>query len=182
MLSNTLLFLVLLLLLFQSYIIYSIIKLVRTFLAEIRAVKGIQFGSLQNGDKAPLFRTLDYRGRKIILKEILKQKKALLLFISSTCPTCKRVLKELNTIGNQSSFRILLINNDESNNDEYILENINESILYIKAPYLFNTYKINITPYLYLINQSEEIEISMEIKNVKELRPILINENFKATI
>ncbi|KDE49599.1 hypothetical protein DI43_16605 [Geobacillus sp. CAMR12739] len=61
----------------------------------------------------------------------------------------------------------MLINNDESNNDQLVLENINESIIYIKAAYLFNTYKVNNTPYVYLINQSEEIEISTGIKILK---------------
>ncbi|OQP04956.1 thioredoxin fold domain-containing protein [Geobacillus thermoleovorans] len=181
MISNTLLLLVMILLLIQSYIIYSIIKLVRTFLSEIRTIKGIQFGSLQNGDKAPAFRALDYQGKKVVLKEILEQQKVLLLFISSTCSTCKRVVKELPNISNRANFKIMLINNDESNNDQLVLENINESIIYIKAAYLFNTYKVNNTPYVYLINQSEEIEISTGIKNPKELSLMLIDEDFRAT-
>ncbi len=74
----------------------------------------------------------------------------------------------------------MLINNDKRNNDQLVLENINESIIYIKVAYLFHTSKVHSTPYLYVINQSEEIEISTGMKHPKELSLMLIDGRFQS--
>ncbi|MDD1505980.1 hypothetical protein PVA17_25170, partial [Lysinibacillus sp. CNPSo 3705] len=59
-------------LLVETYVIYSLIKLIKNFLTEIHSIKGIQFGTISQGDLAPLFRAENQNKSRIVLKDILK--------------------------------------------------------------------------------------------------------------
>ncbi|WP_206763768.1 TlpA family protein disulfide reductase [Cytobacillus firmus] len=167
-------YIILILLLIESFIIYAFIKIIKTFLGEIKSIKGLQFGSINNGDPAPLFRSLDHRDIRIILKDILKNHEVTLLFLSNSCPTCKELLDKIETIDDRYNRFTIVVSHDEILLNDSVKNLLN--ISFIKAPHLFSSYKVTKTPYVFMINKAGIVTVSTSINNYNHLNRLIINE------
>ncbi|WML42062.1 redoxin domain-containing protein [Neobacillus sp. OS1-2] len=173
MFTNIILSIVLLILIVELYIIYFIIRFTRTFLEEIRGIKGLQFGSLQVGNNAPLFRALDSNKQKIVLKDELIKNKVLMLFVNTDCSTCRGLIEDISKNEMEYTVPLLIINNDTSDNDNNFIKILNNKVNYIKSLQIFSSYHVNITPFFFLVNMNGEIESLGEIKYFEQLLDLL---------
>ncbi|AVK83654.1 hypothetical protein C3943_08760 [Lysinibacillus sp. B2A1] len=161
-------------LLVETYVIYSLIKLIKNFLTEIHSIKGIQFGTIAQGDLAPLFRAENQNKSRIVLKDILRNNEVTLLFLSNTCSQCQEVLKNSNEIFNDSTRYTIIIIQDQLKEEMFLN---NEKISLIVAPDLFKNYKVTKTPYLYFVDKNGLVNFSTEISNPKHLKKLLVLED-----
>lgn len=179
--TNVLFGIILLLLVVELGVIYYFVKYQSFFLTQIRSMKGVEVKSLDIGNHAPLFRTFDEGGNKVVLKELFGEKKTFLLFIKTTCPICKSLLPNLQDIQNHYDLNFLLINSDNTDDDHEIVEVLSDKITYIRAPQIVESYFLSQYPYAMLIDTNGKIELHNRLQSVNSLRNMLINEKAVAS-
>lgn len=175
MLTNFLLITVLIIMLLEAYVIFALIKLIRSFLGEIKSIKGIQFGSLEIGEPAPQFRAVNHRNEKIVLKDIIQDKDTVILFVSATCATCKEVISNLNKLMFNGDSNILVITKETISFSDNIIKQ--PSINIIQAPYLFSSYHVSAVPYLVKLDNNGDVQFNSEIKSFAHLNNLITPEN-----
>ncbi|MBN6205683.1 redoxin domain-containing protein [Ralstonia pickettii] len=137
----------------------------------------IQLENLNIGEKAPLFRTYNEKGIKVIAKNLYNKRKTLILFISTNCPVCKEILTDIKNVTSNYDLNFLIINSDELSNDKHITEKIDHSkVNYIRSNQITSLYFIRNVPYGLLIDERGIISLSNYIKDVNVLYNMLLNE------
>jgi hypothetical protein len=176
MFINFILTLVLIIVLIEAFVILSLIKLIKNFLSEIRSIKGIQFGSLEVGEDAPLFREIDHRGEKIILKNLLSKNNVILLFLSQTCMTCRELIDNLYKIYLNEDYYLIIIFKEKNNLPTSLID-ITKNVSIINAPFLFSTYQVTVTPSLFIIGLDGKVKFQSEVKSFSHLESVLYIHN-----
>lgn len=174
--TNFLLILTICFLFIQTFVIYQVIKFTRKFLEEIKSIRGIQFGSYQIGDEAPLFRVQDINDNKLVLKDLIEHQKVLLLFINSECQTCQSILNNIKNL-EMYNVNIIIINNDENLH----IQEIPSNSYYVYSPHLFSTYQISRTPSCVLVDRNQKIEFISVIEDIRQIEISIINESLDKT-
>ncbi|MFW5432888.1 redoxin domain-containing protein [Paenibacillus apiarius] len=167
----------LILVLAQLWLVFMLARLIGQFLAKIRSIGGITLTGLQIGEQVPLFREWNSKREKVILKELLSQNKVLLLFISTTCQTCKSILPELKKVVANLDLKIVVINTDKHSNDDNILEVLPSGIEYIRSPEVMESYDVSRVPYAFMVNQEGILEYHSPLSSFNALWGLLANEN-----
>jgi methylamine dehydrogenase accessory protein MauD len=158
----------LLLVLCQLVVIFFLIKTMGNFLREIRSFRGLKIGGLGIGDPAPLFRTFDSLGNKVILKKLYEHNGAVLVFINSTCSTCKTLIPEFVKINKYYDINLVVINSSE-NESNNISQVMFSNVTYIQSLEIAKSYSINKVPQIYFINNEGAIVQEGMISNKDHL-------------
>lgn len=159
-------------------VLYYFIKFNINFLKQIQSINGIHLDSLEIGQKAPLFRTYDVHGEKVITKKIFSNRNTLMLFISTNCPTCKSLLPKLKKLASNYNINFLIINSDELSNDAYISQKVDSNnIIYIRSSSITSLYFIRNVPFGILIDEDGTILLSNYIQGKNVLYNMLLNED-----
>ncbi|MCY9582470.1 TlpA family protein disulfide reductase [Paenibacillus alvei] len=166
----------LLLVLIQLLLIFMLARFIGQFLTKIKSVGGISFTELQIGEQVPLFREWGSQGRKVILRELLSHRKVLLLFINTTCQTCKSILPDLERVVENWDIHIVVINTDKQSNDEEIQAMLPSGIEYIRSVDIMDTYGVSKVPYAFLVNQNGILESHQSLMSPNMLWNMLENE------
>lgn len=166
----------LLLVLIQLLLIFMLARLIGQFLAKIKSVGGISLTELQVGEQVPLFREWGLQGRKVALRELLSHRKVLLLFISTTCQTCKSILPDLKRMVENWDIHIVVINTDKQSNDEEIQATLPSGIEYIRSVDIMEAYGVSKVPYAFLVNQNGILESHHSLMSPNMLWNMLENE------
>lgn len=166
----------LVLVLIQLLLIYMLARLIGQFLTKIKSVGGISLTELQIGEQVPLFREWSSHGRKVILRELFSHRKVLLLFINTTCHTCKSILPDLKKVVENWDIHIVVINTDKHSNDEEIQAMLPSDIEYIRSVDIMEAYGVTKVPYAFLVNQNGMLESHRSLMNSNMLWNMLENE------
>ncbi|EJW15390.1 redoxin domain-containing protein [Paenibacillus alvei] len=166
----------LLLVLIQLLLIFMLARLIGQFLTKIKSVGGISLTELQIGEQVPLFREWGSQGRKVILRELLNHRKVLLLFISTTCQTCKSILPDLERVVENWDIHIVVINTDKQSNDEEIQAILPSGIEYVRSVDIMDAYGVSKVPYAFLVNQNGILESHHSLMSSNMLWNMLENE------
>ncbi|MNW45969.1 Methylamine utilization protein MauD [compost metagenome] len=167
---------ILVLVLAQLYLIFLLARLVGEFINKIRSVRGITLSEFEIGDQVPLFREISDKKVIVLLKDLLSKKKTLLIFINTTCVTCKTILPDINKIVENFNINVVVINGDRDSNDELILEALPTTITYIRSPETMGAYHVSQVPYAFLISQEGTLEQHGPLKSFNTLWNLLISE------
>lgn len=175
--TDIILIITLVLLVLSIGINYLSVKYLSHFLNQIRTVKGIEVKTLENGKPAPLFRVFDEQRKKVILKDLFNKKKTLILFMKTSCPVCKSLLPSIKDITRYYDVNFLLINSDNTEDDQEITDHLQpDSLTYIRAPQIAQSYFIREYPYAVLIDDEGKIELHGKLNNFNSLWNMLINQ------
>ena len=174
--TSLILILILVILAVELFIFYYFIKFHSGFVKNIQGINGIQFSTLQIGQRAPLFRTYDETGNKVISKDLFSKKKTLLLFINTQCPKCKAILADLNKITSYYDLNTVIINSDQAGDDSVIKSKLNDKITYIRSLQIAQAYYVQNVPYAVVIDYEGKIELNNNLSNIDSLINLLINQ------
>ncbi|MFD2170036.1 redoxin domain-containing protein [Tumebacillus lipolyticus] len=167
---------ILVLVILQFGLIFLLARYIGNFMNKIRGFRGIEFGTLEVGDKAPTFRKHDYQERPVVLSQLVAEKKTVLMFVNTDCPTCKSILPQLGSILSTYDLHLIMINKDNQSNDEAITSLLPESVLYLRSPQIVEAYEISKVPFGVLINQQGIIEQHSVLSDINVLRNMLLQE------
>ncbi|WP_197255888.1 TlpA family protein disulfide reductase [Paenibacillus dendritiformis] len=174
--TDFLIIVTLMLVLIQLLLIYMLARLIGQFLAKIKSVGGISLTDLQIGEQVPLFREWGSHGRKVILRELFSQRKVMLLFINTTCQTCKSILPDLKRAVENWDIHIVVINTDKQSDDEEIQAMLASGIDYIRSADIMEAYGVTKVPYAFVVNQNGILESHRSLMNSNMLWNMLENE------
>lgn len=155
---------------------YLLARFMGDFINKINSIRGIQIGSLLVDDEAPNFREFDQNGNRIISSQLYKTKKTLLLFIKSTCPVCKSILKDFSKVETHYNLNYLVLNIDEVSDDSEVLKLIDNHVIYLKSKKYMDLFSISSVPQAILVNTDGKIDSLATLKSSKSLWNMLINE------
>ncbi|MCM3324817.1 TlpA family protein disulfide reductase [Cytobacillus kochii] len=173
MFTNIILTIVLLILLIELYVIYFLFNFIKKFLGEIRGIKNIQFSSIYVGDEAPMFREMDLNNNIVALKDELDNYDVVLLFASSSCNTCIKIIDDFSKLveGVNPEKTLIIVNNEKEKTRLQKFHNGN--IYQINSPKLFTMYKITRTPSFIVVNKDGIITNLGELENAHSLINLL---------
>jgi thiol-disulfide isomerase/thioredoxin len=171
----------LVLLLLVLLIIYYLIKYNSNFLKQIQSIKEFNLDTLEIGQKAPAFRTFGMKGEKVVSKQIFQKQKTLILFVNSSCPKCKSLVQNLDSIYKNYALNFLVINTDEIYDDSGIINTLPDGITYIRSSHISMTYFVHVTPTAMIISKEGVIELNSKIHKIQELINLLISQERKVS-
>lgn len=174
--ENYLLIVVLFLLTAEIGILYYFLKYNSNFLKQIQSIKGIQLDALDIGDKAPFFREYSNNKEKVIAKDLFKENKTFVLFISTNCPVCKSLLGDMNVIAMKYDLNFLVINSDNLSNDDHVTKQLSDRITYIRSNQIPSLYFIRKVPHAMMIDEQGQIVLTSYVSNPNALYNMLLNE------
>ncbi len=175
---NLLISMILLMILCLSVVLFYMLKYNRNFLKQIQSIRGTVLDMLEVGEYAPLFRSVDDNGNRIIAKDLFREKSTLLIFAHSQCSTCKEVVKQLNKIEKNYDINIIVNNRDTLFDDSELKSHLPKSVHYLREEFLSSTYLVQSTPTVFLIKE-ERIAASALITKPQTLLNMLLDERTK---
>ncbi|WP_176560410.1 TlpA family protein disulfide reductase [Brevibacillus dissolubilis] len=160
----------------QLALIYMLARYVAQFTAEIRGIKGIQVGGFEIGEIVPLFREMTPDKQKVTLRELFQTKKVLLMFVNSSCPTCKSILPSISQVIAQYNLHVVIINGDNAGDDSAITALLPSGVHYLRSPSVMETYFVTKVPHAMLIDQEGKLENQASLKDANGLWALLVQE------
>lgn len=104
-------------------------------------------------DAAPLFRSYTHLGDKVILKEYLQSGRAvMLLFVNTTCMTCKSILSDMKQHISSDDTQFILINGDEQGDDASLLQLLPDQAVYVRSSQIMELYGVTVVPQAILMD------------------------------
>lgn len=179
MITNALLLLTLLVTLGLTMSMHYMLKYNRNFLKQIQSIRGTLLEMIEVGQEAPLFRTMDQSGRKVVAKKLFSEKSTLLFFAHSECPACKGILKHIQKVEQNYDINIVVINRDTLFDDSNLKKLLNDNIYYVRETFIASSYRIQSTPSVFLIDAGGVVKSTTVLKDVDTLFNMLLNENRK---
>ncbi|MBB2479816.1 redoxin domain-containing protein [Bacillus sp. APMAM] len=167
---------VLILLVAELGVLYYFVKFNKNFLKQIKSVNGLEFATLHIGQMAPLFRTFDENGNKVISKHLFNEKHTVLLFISTHCPKCKALLQQIENAIPKYDINFVIINSDENAEDSHIKSLLKGKFTYVRSSQISQLYFIQNVPYAVVIDNDGKVELSSYLSNINSLYNLLINQ------
>ncbi|MGM7684750.1 hypothetical protein ACSVDA_21820 [Cytobacillus sp. Hm23] len=170
-------------LLLITYIILWIVVILQSILlltfmkhTNIFITKMTQFGRI-NGDQGlirgsmvPHFRVKD-QFKNIFKVEPNQEYPKTLIFISETCPTCKRIITNIDANHQLDVNNMLFIANGNIG-EEYFNILSEHNLRYVVKPELFQKYSIHSAPAALLINQDGKLMDNFILNSIKDLNKI----------
>ncbi|KNH35612.1 peroxiredoxin family protein [Exiguobacterium acetylicum] len=181
MITNILLGLTLLITLGLSATMHYMLKYNRNFLKQIQSIRGTLLDMIELGEEAPLFRSIDESGKKVIAKKLFYEKNTLLFFGHSECPACKGILKHIQKIEQSYDINIIVVNRDTQFDDTSFKKLLNDEIYYIRQSFIADTYRIQTTPSVFLI-ENGVVKANTVLKDSNTLFNLLLNEKRKTSL
>jgi thioredoxin-related protein len=142
----------------QSLLVFNYMKFVNEFISKMT-----QFNKFSNdqgmgrerGMSAPHFKVKD-QFKNVFKVEPNQGERKILVFISETCPTCKRVISSIHD-NHQLDVNTLLFITNGPIEEKYLGILNNHQIRYTISPELFHKYSIQTAPAVIMINQEGRI-------------------------
>ena len=178
MIINILISIILVMILCLSLVLFYMLKYNRNFLKQIQSIRGTVLGMLEVGEYAPLFRSVDEQGNRIVAKNLYREKSTLLIFAHSQCSACKEVVKQLSKIEKNYDINIIVNNRDTLFDDSELKSHIPKNVHYLREEFLASTYLVQSTPTVFLI-KDERIAASALVTKPQTLLNMLLDERSK---
>ncbi|AIZ61786.1 antioxidant, AhpC/TSA family protein [Bacillus sp. WP8] len=172
--TDILLIIVLFIVIAQLAVIFLLARFIGKFMNKIKTLDGIELKEADVGDPALLFRSYSHLGEKIILKEYFQNGSAvMLLFVNSTCMTCKSILADLQQQIAGDDTQFIIINGDEQADDTPILELLPAQAVYTRSSQIMELYGVMVVPQAILIDEHGIILQRKSLQNAKQFEQLL---------
>ncbi|PCK19683.1 antioxidant, AhpC/TSA family protein [Bacillus pumilus] len=172
--TDILLIIVLLIVIAQLAVVFLLARFIGKFMNKIKTLDGIELKEADIGDPAPLFRSYTHLGEKVILKEYLQNGKAvMLLFVNSTCMTCKSILADMQLQISSDDAHFIFINGDEQADDASLLQLLPDQAVYMRSSQIMELYGVTVVPQAILIDEHGMIFQRKSLQNAKQVEQLL---------
>lgn len=123
------------------------------------------------GERAPVFELKDLWGRLTRLGGF-RERPMLLLFVSSTCPVCKKVLPIALRLAREEKLDLALIG-DEQEEKLRSLVNRTDGVFVFNTPEVGQTYKVGKIPYAVLLDPDGVVRAKGLVNNREHLESLM---------
>jgi methylamine dehydrogenase accessory protein MauD len=130
------------------------------------------------GETAPTLSVATLAGDRLVLGgESARGRARLLLFVSPTCPVCKKLLPIACSFANAERLDVVLVGDGEAAEQRaMVLEFGLERLPYVNSPQVGMTYRVGKLPYAILIDSEGIIRAKGLVNNREHLESLLIAE------
>lgn len=172
--TDILLIIVLFIVIAQLAVVFLLARFIGKFMNKIKTLDGIELKEADVGDSAPLFRSYTHLGEKIILKEYLQSGRAvMLLFVNSTCMTCKSILSEIQQQMSSGDPQFIIINGDEQADDAALVQLLPDQAVYVRSSQIMELYGVTVVPQAILMDEHGIILQRKSLQNAKQFEQLL---------
>ncbi len=172
--TDILLIIVLLIVIAQLAVVFLLARFIGKFMSKIKSFDGIELKEADVGDAAPLFRSYTHSGNKVILKEYLQNGRAvMLLFVNTTCMTCKSILSDMHQHISSDDTQFIFINGDEQGDDGLLLQLLPDHAVYLRSAQIMELYGVTVVPQAILIDEHGIILQRKSVQNAKQFEQLL---------
>jgi methylamine dehydrogenase accessory protein MauD len=123
------------------------------------------------GERAPIFEIKDLLGRPTRLGG-LRGRPLLLLFVSSTCPVCKKILPIALRLAREENLDLALIGDEREEDLRRLAQGLAE-VQVLNAPEVGQAYKVGKIPYAVLIDPEGVIRAKGLVNNREHLESLM---------
>jgi methylamine dehydrogenase accessory protein MauD len=123
------------------------------------------------GERAPIFEVKDLFGRPTRLGG-LRERPLLLLFVSSTCPVCKKILPIALRLAREENLDLALIGDEREEDLRRLAQGLAEERV-LNAPEVGQVYKVGKIPYAVLIDPEGVIRAKGLVNNREHLESLM---------
>jgi methylamine dehydrogenase accessory protein MauD len=123
------------------------------------------------GERAPIFEIKDLLGRPTRLGG-LRERPLLLLFVSSTCPVCKKILPIALRLAREENLDLALIGDEREEDLRRLAQGLAE-VQVLNAPEVGQAYKVGKIPYAVLIDPEGVIRAKGLVNNREHLESLM---------
>lgn len=123
------------------------------------------------GDRAPVFEVKDLWGRLTRLGGV-REKPLLLLFVSSTCPVCKKILPVALRLAREENLDLALVGDEEEEKLRSLAKELGVARVF-NAPEVGQSYKIGKIPYAVLIDSEGIVRAKGLVNNREHLESLM---------
>jgi methylamine dehydrogenase accessory protein MauD len=123
------------------------------------------------GERAPIFEVKDLFGRPTRLGG-LRERPLLLLFVSSTCPVCKKILPIALRLAREENLDLALIGDEREEDLRRLAQGLAE-VQVLNAPEVGQVYKVGKIPYAVLIDPEGVIRAKGLVNNREHLESLM---------
>jgi methylamine dehydrogenase accessory protein MauD len=123
------------------------------------------------GERAPIFEVKDLFGRPTRLGG-LRERPLLLLFVSSTCPVCKKILPIALRLAREENLDLALIGDEREEGLRRLAQGLAE-VQVLNAPEVGQVYKVGKIPYAVLIDPEGVIRAKGLVNNREHLESLM---------
>jgi methylamine dehydrogenase accessory protein MauD len=123
------------------------------------------------GERAPIFEIKDLFGRPTRLGG-LRERPLLLLFVSSTCPVCKKILPIALRLAREENLDLALIGDEREEDLRRLAQGLAE-VQVLNAPEVGQVYKVGKIPYAVLIDPEGVIRAKGLVNNREHLESLM---------
>jgi methylamine dehydrogenase accessory protein MauD len=123
------------------------------------------------GERAPIFEVKDLFGRSTRLGG-LRERPLLLLFASSTCPVCKKILPIALRLAREENLDLALIGDEREEDLRRLAQGLAE-VQVLNAPEVGQAYKVGKIPYAVLIDPEGVIRAKGLVNNREHLESLM---------
>ncbi|MER3124130.1 thioredoxin fold domain-containing protein [Bacillus pumilus] len=172
--TDILLIIVLFIVIAQLAVVFLLARFIGKFMNKIKTLDGIELKEADVGDSAPLFRSYTHLGEKIILKEYLQNGRAvMLLFVNSTCMTCKSILSDIQYQMSSGDPQFIIINGDEQADDAALVQLLPDQAVYVRSSQIMELYGLTVVPQAILMDEHGIILQRKSLQNAKQFEQLL---------
>jgi methylamine dehydrogenase accessory protein MauD len=130
------------------------------------------------GEMSPTFSVATLDGRPVSVGGAsARQRSRLLLFVSPTCPVCKKVLPITSSLAKAERIDVILIGDgDEAAQRAMVQRFALDTIPYVNAPQVGMTFRVGKLPYAILLDAAGVIRAKGLVNNREHLESLLVAE------
>lgn len=152
----------------EGILLFSVIKALNKFVEKIQKVSSIEFSKhVEKGAMAPPFKLKDQFNNALRIGPNIEQN-TILLFISHSCPSCKRIIQSISPSFNIQNTTLAFISNGHIE-QEYIQKLTSSNISYIADEQLFQMYNVTNAPQAIVINKYGIVIDTFTVGNLNDL-------------
>jgi methylamine dehydrogenase accessory protein MauD len=130
------------------------------------------------GDMAPVLTSATFGGERIAIGGASpRQLSRLLLFVSPTCPVCKKLLPIAASLAKAEHLDVILIGDGEEASQRAMIQQFGlESIPYVSSPQVGMTFHVGKLPYAILLDATGVIRAKGLVNSREHLESLIIAE------
>ncbi|MBO8157188.1 MAG: redoxin domain-containing protein [Bacillaceae bacterium] len=160
----------------QGIVIFWLMRSLREFISRIQNIQGINMEKeISVGSLAPKFKVRDQWNNPVSVGLKDRSTKAL-LFVTSKCTTCDRLIKRLNEENiSFSRDSIVIISNDILEGEKQEILN-KQKLSTVISKDIFTKYSITRTPYIVLVNEQGSVQESKIVRSWNDVNNIVLSK------
>ncbi|MDF9783730.1 hypothetical protein OKW10_000517 [Bacillus pumilus] len=97
----------------------------------------------------------------------------MLLFVNTTCMTCKSILSDMRQHISSDDTQFMFINGDEQGDDALLLQLLPDQAVYMRSSQIMELYGVTIVPQAILIDEHGIILQRKSVQNAKQFEQLL---------